>query len=193
MPNKALSLLLIFSLAFNIAFVGIWVHNIVTAEQDTHPERRGAADFWRNAGLDPEQREALREDSRTFKQEMAELGQELDRQQDRLLTLMAGEEPDEEAMRQCREKIHEIDRRRASLALKHMRRMREVLTPPQRRRWLEEMRRLGHGRGPGGHRGGFRPPPGGPPRPPLPDEGSRAETWQKHRPEPPPRGEDRER
>ncbi len=159
MHNKALSLLLIFSLAFNIAFVGIWLHNVVTGEDGADAERPAGGDFWRNVRLTDEQKGALQEDFNRLKQEISEQRQELEEQRDRLLALMAEEEPDENAIREYRERIDRIQGRIRELVVQHMHQTRDLLSPEQRRKWLEGMRQMGRHRGAQDRRRGFRGPP----------------------------------
>ena len=89
MRQTALTLVLIFSLAFNIAFVGIWVYNR-TAPRNPQAERPPAAGRraegaarrspngpWAALNLSPEQERRMRESWRTTAVRMRALNAEL--------------------------------------------------------------------------------------------------------------------
>ncbi len=162
MQNKLLSLLLIFSLAFNIAFVGIWAYNRTSPGPNALQAPSRAASPWERLEVAPEQRERLREQWRGLHAEVRSRRETLQRQRDRLLELMADPEPNEAPIRACRNNIERIQDEVRNLVLTHMRRMGEVLTPEQRRRMFHMLRgshrdRTGHGMPRRMHRPGAMP------------------------------------
>ncbi len=150
MYNKVLSLLLIFSLAFNLAFVGIWVYSL-KAEPET--SRRGVGPErapWTELGLGADQRKRMGEEWQRLRDEVGELKKELDRQQERLLDLMAAERPDRNAIQDCQQRIGEIQHEMRRLVTDHMMQTGQMLTPEQKQRWygmLKGLREAPGGRG----------------------------------------------
>lgn len=168
MRNKALALLLIFSLAFNIAFVGIWAYRGAARR---HRYRRLTRDAqvgrerppgpggppWAQLALAPEQEHRIREGWREVEGQMQSLREEVARHRDALLELMAAEEPEEQAVLAARERIDAVERQMRKLVVGQMLKTREMLTAEQRRQWLRMMRAHGERRGRGRWRGGPRP------------------------------------
>ncbi|MFO7956436.1 MAG: periplasmic heavy metal sensor [Candidatus Brocadiia bacterium] len=166
MYNKTLSLILIFSLAFNIAFVGIWAYNRFGEEQPAPaPVPRQT---WEQIGLDREQQRRMEQSWRGLQRELVPLQARLARERDRLLELMAEPDPDEEAIRATQRRMAAVQEEMRRCVMIHMRETRERLTPEQRRRMFHMMRTWGRRRGhaPAGRRrqGMGRPSgPGGQP------------------------------
>jgi Spy/CpxP family protein refolding chaperone len=145
MFNKALHLLLIFSLAFNIAFVGIWLYSrrlpdAVPPGAAGAPAGPPGGPPWDALALRPEQRKAVAERWGVVSREAADLSAQLDRERERLLQLMGEENPDWQAVRECEQRIDAGQRRLRQMTMTQMREMRELLTPEQRRAWFELMR-----------------------------------------------------
>jgi len=151
MYNKALSLLLIFSLAFNIAFVGIWLYN---RQRPVAPLPAGRHGGQERAGRQPMQALRLRDDQRRHlaelrgraRAETARLEADIQKQQERLLQLLAADQPDWKAVQDCEQRIAAGQKRLRELSLEQLRALRDILTPEQRRVWLEMMKARG-GRG----------------------------------------------
>ena len=184
--NKALALLLIFSLAFNIAFVGIWVHNRATRPAappagaighrpaDGQGLHRPGGGRWAQLGLTPAQEERLKASRRALDQKTKELAQKAREHRERLLALFEADPPDMQAAEAEQEALARVQREMRRAVMDQMKQMHDVLTPEQRRDWLRMMRSHGEGsrgRGPqAGPRAGGRRPRGGrpgaePPRP----------------------------
>jgi Spy/CpxP family protein refolding chaperone len=149
MTNKALALLLVFSLAFNIAFVGIWAHGRVG--------RRARREPWAELRLSPEQQKLVREGWDQVRRQLHAYRAEAAAQREELLGLLAADEPDQQAILSAQERIDITHRRMREVALGEMIRTGQALTPDQRQAWLRSVRVRARrfGRGPG--RGG-RPP-----------------------------------
>jgi Spy/CpxP family protein refolding chaperone len=144
MYQKALSLLLIFSLAFNIAFVGIWAYN------RTHPPARAARPPAATAqvpvpasleglSLTPDQRRQVVAAWRAAVAQTARVSAEVARERQRLFELMAAPEPDKQAIQACEQRIEAGQTRLGQLALNQMRQISELLTPAQRQAWFQMM------------------------------------------------------
>jgi Spy/CpxP family protein refolding chaperone len=160
MINKTLALIVIFSLAFNIAFVGIWAYTRVRpAPQRPAPARpvappAPAADgLWQQLGLTPEQQRSVVEEWRQVGHQVEGKQAEVRAQRARLIDLLQADVLDEQALRATRDKMDEDQQAVRELVFNRMLQLRQVLNPEQRRRWLEVMLRTseaaGGAKGPG--------------------------------------------
>jgi len=151
MYQKAQNLLLVFSLAFNIAFVGIWLHSRNRPEppralsprrpigaQALPPTQKAAAPL-QALKLTPQQRRTLSERWQKLRVESARLNAEVDGQRERLFNLMATENPDWQAIDACEKRIDEGQRRLRMMTMQQMRQLRDVLRPEQHRAFLKMM------------------------------------------------------
>jgi Spy/CpxP family protein refolding chaperone len=212
MLNRTLALLLIFSLAFNIAFVGIWAY------VRTHPAappppapgsgpeeapgtrrdagRGGGRMPWARLDLDPSQEEELRQLWADYQDQMRTLGREAGEHRSGLFELLEAEDLDTEAIQAEQDAIDDAQQEMSRLTLDQMRRVHRILSPEQRRRWLQTL--LAHGerlRGRFGEPGRGRGPRGM--RPPEGSRGGPRGRWGRPAgrpgPQPPRRGDLRER
>ncbi len=140
MSNKALSLILIFSLAFNIGFVGIWVHNITAPERPVRPAPGAPPPPWAQLPLQPHQRQSLRTDWQQLLAELEPLRADLLEKRNQLMDLLAAPDPDEAEVRRVNERLGELQERSRRLVLEHMERIRRALPAEQRRRMFDMLR-----------------------------------------------------
>jgi Spy/CpxP family protein refolding chaperone len=152
MLNKLLLLALVFSLAFNLAFAGIWAYRTVERRRHMPPPPPP----WGALKLMPEQQTKLRESWRQMGEKMAPLHAEAAKHRDALLELMAAENPDEKAVLAEQARVEQIEEQIRQLAMAQMLETRKILDPQQRAAWLEMMRARGERFGWGAHRGGPR-------------------------------------
>ena len=181
MFNKALSLLLIFSLAFNIAFVGMWVYNRTTRRPPRAalppgqaPGRSPAAVSprpWAPLNLQAPQQRKMTQDWAEVCRKIETLNAEGQQSREQLLDLLAAEKLDAEAIRACQQRIDETQEQVRRLVVDHMLRTRDALSPQQRARWVRMMKAAGQRRGRGQWSGDSRREP--PARPPGPTGGMR--------------------
>ena len=154
MINKALALILIFSLAFNIAFMGIWAHSRIRRGAPRPPAVLtpptpvpGEGGVWRQLGLTAEQERSVVEDWRQAGRQISATEAEVREQRARFINLLQADVLDEQAIRATRDKIEEDQQKVRELVFNRLLHLRQVLTPEQRRRWLELMLRTSEGRG----------------------------------------------
>jgi len=145
MYNRTLSLILVFSLAFNIAFVGIWAYNRFGEERPAPPPPPRQA--WEQIGLDREQQRRMEQSWRALQQQVAPLQARLARERDHLLELMAQADPDEQAIRAARRRMEAAQEQMRQRVMVHMQQTREQLSPEQRRRMFQMMRTRARRRG----------------------------------------------
>ena len=176
MRNAALTLVLVFSLAFNIAFVGIWVYHRPRPRPPlagrSYESRQGGmrrpSPPWAQFALTPDQEQKVSKGWREVEGRMRELRQDAADHRDRLFALMEEEPPDEAAVLEAQKSIEATQEQIRKLVVGQMLKTRELLDEEQRHQWLSKMRshgdRLGMRRwrnGPGPRRGRVR---GGPPQ-----------------------------
>lgn len=154
MINKALALILVFSLAFNIAFVGIYVHNRVErarprpfARRPVQPAGTAQGGGWRQFGLKGEQERRVLEDWRETGRKISAIDAEARELRARLIGLLQADTLDEPAIRATRDKLEEDQQKVRDLVFNRMLKLRQELTPEQRRRWVEMMLRTAQARG----------------------------------------------
>lgn len=184
MRSTILHLVLVFSLAFNIAFAGIWVyHRARPRPYGARPGpggRGGPGPAWDELDLTPEQERQVRESWRKVAGRLQELRQETGRQRDRLFDLLQAEAPDEAAILEAQRRIEESQEQSREAVVAQMMETRALLSTEQRRKWVEAMRvhgqrlgakrwRNGHARPGDGRPDGRRPQrgPGGRRRPQM--------------------------
>lgn len=186
MLNKTLALLLIFSLAFNVAFLGIWAYQ--RRERAEAPERqrqhqrgadgrreRGPGDeLWEKLGVSPEQKQQLDESHSELRRKTEALRQDARTHREQLYKLLESDLPDEAAVLTEQDAIGSIEQQQRRAVIEQMLEMRKILTPEQRQAWLRMMREFRERTRRRGRFGGPRsegkpagqPEPGqGPPRP----------------------------
>lgn len=184
MLNKALSLLLIFSLAFNIAFVGIWVYNRSTHVPSPAPAPDPRADAarppmpgppsWQQLSLRGPQERQITQGWREAHQKFEAVNAEMRKEREKLFDLLAADELDQEAIAACQQRIEAGQQAARQLVLEQMVKTREALTPEQRTNWMRMMKAAGQrhtrrrrqaGPRPGGPGGPRREAPVGPREP----------------------------
>jgi Spy/CpxP family protein refolding chaperone len=156
MINKALALIVIFSLAFNIAFVGIWAYTRVRpvpprpAPVRPTPPPAPAEGLWQQLGLTPEQQRSVVEEWRQVGHQIEAKQAEVRLVRTQLINLLQADVLDEQAVKATRDKMDEDQQAVRELVFNRMLQLRQVLNPEQRRRWLELMlESAGGAKGPG--------------------------------------------
>ena len=173
MRSTILHLVLVFSLAFNIAFAGIWVYHRsqprppalgVRPGSDAGGPQRG----WGQLDLPPEKERQIRESWEQVEGRLHEIRFELDEHRDTLFALLASDPPDDAAIAEVNKSIETLEEERRRIVMGQMMATRELLTPEQRTKWADSMRshgdrlgsrrwRNGHSRRGDGRRGDGRP------------------------------------
>jgi uncharacterized membrane protein len=182
MRQTVLTLVLIFSLAFNIAFVGIWVYSRTVPRgpeagpsarapgTPAGPSRGGAQPPWEALQLSAERERRIRENWRATAERIRALNAELEAERDRLFELFGAEEADEPAIAETQARIESLQAQVRQLAIRQMMDTRRGLSPAQRRELFQQMRARGAPRSrPRGRAPHGRGQPPGPRRGPAPD------------------------
>jgi len=155
MLRKAMPFLLIFSLAFNVAFGAVWVYRHGARRRWTPaPPRRPP---WAALGLTAEQEARIRDSWREAGPKIDALRAEAAKHREDLLGLMLAPKPDEQAILAAHGRVEAAEGQIRQLVIKQMVLTRNLLTDEQRREWLRLMKARGERFGWGRRRGGFRP------------------------------------
>ena len=190
MLNKTLALLLVFSLAFNIAFLAIWARGRRARAHDPGPppqeidqpeqQRRrpdgprtrgpGGDALWEDLGVSDEQKKLLNESREDLWRKSRALDEEARTHREQLYKLLESELPDEEAVLAEQDAIGRLEQQQRRAVVEQMLEMRRILKPDQRKVWLEKLRemrermhrrgRFGRGRRTRGSDGEAEPGPG---------------------------------
>lgn len=180
MLNKTLALLLVFSLAFNVAFLAIWAHGRRSRpdEPATMPPQevrqgwssrpggdgrrsRPPSDrLWEELEVTPEQKKQLDDSHARLTEKTETLRQEARTHREQLYKLMESELPDEAAVFAEQAAIDLIEQQQRRAVIEQMLEMRRILTPDQRQKWLEKMREFRERGRRRGRFGGQRPEAG---------------------------------
>jgi Spy/CpxP family protein refolding chaperone len=180
--NRWLDVVLIFSLAFNIAFVGIWGYHVFyvrpllekQAEQAGGRANGGTTAIsgveWADLELTPQQRQRLQALRTEVRPEVVQLRQEALAAQERYLELIEQSDPDPQEVQQALEQIAQLQARFRRASFQGLRRFHEMLDERQRDEFHRMFRRTFERGGPAapraggpGRRGPMRGGPSGPP------------------------------
>ncbi|MFO7871423.1 MAG: periplasmic heavy metal sensor [Kiritimatiellia bacterium] len=154
MWKKFVPLLIVLSVALNVAFVGSWaVHAIRAAHWRAGKLRHG--EVWcplhSRLNVTDAQWQEIEPRLAAFQKSARIVREEVNRRRTELLELIAAAEPDRETLRAKQDEILAGQRRMQDLVIEHLLGQMDVLTPVQQRELFEMMRRRSHctGQGPG--------------------------------------------
>ena len=154
MWKKFAPLLIVLSVALNIAFVGIWAARTVRAAHWRAANMRHG-EAWvplhRRLNVTDAQWQEIEPRLADFQKSARIVREEVNRRRAELLDLIAAAEPDRETLRAKQDEILAGQRRMQDLVIEHLLGQMDVLTPVQQRELFEMMRRRSHctGQGPG--------------------------------------------
>ena len=149
-------LVVIVSIALNLAFVGVWASRVLGPERWQCPgpgkhEGDNAA-IWcplhRKLGVSEKQRKQVEPQLVEFRKSSEALCQEISRKRLELIDLMAAPQPDREAIRAKQQEILAGQGRMQDMVVEQLLSERKILSPQQQQELFELLRRQG---GCGGH------------------------------------------
>lgn len=153
--NQAMSILLIFSLAFNIAFVGIWTYHFAYVrprmaklrQRPAPGEARPAALLRRLAKLDLNrtQKQRLRRDYVHLRRRLKDHMEPLKEARHEFLMLLQDPEANPQQLQAAQAAFARRQHRMQQAIFEHLLKVRQELTPPQRRAFGRMLYRA-HGR-----------------------------------------------
>jgi len=148
MWKKIVPLLIILSVALNLAFVGVWAaHSIRGRWFGRGPCRTGTGHseincpLHRRLGATPEQWKRIEPRVAEFRKSSQEICAEGMRKRGEMIDLVAAPEPDREAIAAKQEDILDGQRRMQQLVIEHLLAEKEVLTPAQQKELFDLLRR----------------------------------------------------
>ncbi len=153
MWKKVAPLLIVLSIALNIAFVGIWAVHAVRAHYADSRLRHGKiwSPLHRRLNVTDEQWREIEPRLADFQKAARDVREDVNRLRLEFLDLIAVAEPDREALRAKQEEILAGQRRMQELVIEHLLSQKNVLTPVQQKYLFDMMRRrsgcIGHGPG----------------------------------------------
>ncbi len=154
MWKKVVPLLIVLSVAINIAFFSIWaVHAVRAAHWGDGSLRQG--EVWcllhRRLNVTDEQWRQIEPRLVDFQTDARSVRESVTRYREELLDLIAAAEPDPEALHAKQEEILAGQRRMQELLIEHLLSQKDILTPVQQCELFDMMRRrsgrIGHGYG----------------------------------------------
>ena len=154
MWKKVVPVLVVLSVALNIAFVGIWaVHAVRSAPGRNGKESRNGVwcPLHRLLNVTDEQWREIEPRLVEFQAAAGSVREDVIRYREEMLDLIAAAEPDREALRAKQDEILAGQRRMQELMIEHLISQKETLTPAQQRELFEIIRRRSGcaGQGPG--------------------------------------------
>ncbi len=144
MWKKVAPLLIVLSVALNMAFVGIWaVHAFRTAHWSNGRLRHN--EVWcplhRRLNVTDAQWRQIEPRLADFQKAVQGIRENVNRSREELIALIAAAEPDRKALRAKQDEILAGQRRIQELVIEHLLSQRDVLTPIQQRELFDMMRR----------------------------------------------------
>jgi Spy/CpxP family protein refolding chaperone len=140
MGGKLVSLLVVFSLALNGAFVAGWVTHTVPALLAPASGADDCCPLYQKLGTSEAQWQQLEPRLAAFRQSAQGICREIDRQQRELLDLIAAPETDRAAVRAKQEAIRDGQRRIQDLVVEHLLAEKALLTPSQQKALFDLIR-----------------------------------------------------
>ena len=156
MWKRIAPLLIILSVALNIAFVGVWGVHVVRGHwggsgrcgREEARERVGCP-MYRRLDVTDEQRQRLEPRLTEFRRKAQAICQEVTRLRGELIDLIAAAEPDRKAIAAKQEQIGASQQRMQQLVVERLLAEKRVLTAQQQQQWFDMLQRRsacdGHG------------------------------------------------
>ena len=155
MSPRILGLALCFSLAFNVAFLGMWGYRRAAPPPPAQPapvEGESPSDkMWADLGLNEEQKILIEMERQDVAERVSGILADNERERGHLLELLKAPNPDRGAIRDAHLRIGENQRQLREIAVAHMLNAMSELTPEQRTEWAERLKELGERREPSRH------------------------------------------
>lgn len=150
MWKKIAPLVVVFSVALNIAFIGTWVARAARIQRETKEAYSGQVwcPLHRRLGVSPEQWRRIEPQLDAFRRESQAVSAEMNRLRGELIDLIAGEQPDREAIEAKQEEIRARQRRMQKLVIEHLLTEKETLTAEQQRELFDMIRQRSGCQGP---------------------------------------------
>lgn len=142
MWKRTAPLLIVLSLAMNVAFIGAWVVHVVRADQLVDEAEEGAVwcPLHRVLGVTEEQWKRIEPRISEFRHRSQMIRSEMNRLRIELIELVAADEPDMEAIAARQEQIRAGHEQMQELVIEHLLAEKEMLTDEQRMELFDLLR-----------------------------------------------------
>ncbi|MBN1341792.1 MAG: periplasmic heavy metal sensor [Phycisphaerae bacterium] len=156
--RKIAPLLVVLSVAVNVAFVGVWAAsavNVAAAPSDERPSCQGSDGVWcplhKRLGVTPEQWRQLEPELTEFRKASQAICGEVNRKRKEMIDLIATPEPDRQAITAKQEEILAAQRKMQTLVINRFIAEKRILDPDQQKELFALLRQRGglRGHGPG--------------------------------------------
>lgn len=151
MWKKIAPLLIVLSVALNVAFVGVWVVHAARAHWLAEGFRNG--EVWcplhRRLNVTDEQWQQIEPRLTEFRHQSQAICADMNRLRTELIDLIAGDEPDPGAIAAKQEQIRAGQQRMQELVVEHLLAEKAVLTPEQQKELFDLVRKRTACHGPG--------------------------------------------
>jgi len=148
MWKKIAPLLIVLSVALNVAVIGVWAAHVVRGHwigRDRYGHGDGSEDVWcplhRRLNVTDEQWRRLGPRMGEFQRQSQAVCAELNRLRNEVIDLVAAAEPDRQAIAAKQEEILVGQRRMQQLVIEHLLAEKEALTPQQQEELFNLLRR----------------------------------------------------
>jgi Spy/CpxP family protein refolding chaperone len=136
-------LLVLLSVALNVAFVGGWVTRTIHAAhekkvvQSSEGTHAGIPVFYEQLGVTQEQWQKIRPQLETFQASALAVFQDINRRRQEFLALLAAPQADRATIAEKQKEILAAQARMQELVISHILAEKKLLTPEQRRKYFE--------------------------------------------------------
>ena len=152
MWKKIGPLLIVLSVALNVAFIGVWAVRAVGRRRSVEPVD-GGGKVWcplhRRLNVTDEQRRQIEPRLAAFRRDSQSRGHEIGRLRGEMIDLIAADEPDRQAIASKQEEMRDEQRQMQQLVIEHLLAEKEVLTAEQEKELFDMLRRRSACAGPG--------------------------------------------
>jgi len=152
MWKKIAPMLVVLSVALNVAFIGVWaVHTARAHWPAERPDDDGAVwcPLHRRLNVTDRQWQRIEPRLAAFRRDSQSRRREISRLRGEMIDLIAADEPDRQAIAAKQEEIRAGQQRMQKLVIEHLLAEKEVLTPEQGKELFEMLRRRSACPGPG--------------------------------------------
>ncbi len=140
--KRYLPLLVIFSVALNVAFVGVWIVHAAQAHASTQQvDERGVwCALHRHLDVGEEQWERIEPRMRAFQEKRHAIADRIHRHRQSLIDAIASDDPDMERINEHKQRIHQSQKEMQRHVIEHLLEQKQLLTEAQQNKLFELMR-----------------------------------------------------
>ena len=136
-------LLVLLSVALNVAFVGSWTMHAIRASEGQRPARATGGpsaampSLYEQVGTTKDQWQQIRPQLETFRASALAVFERINQRRQEMLVLLAAPQADHAGIAEKQKEIRAAQAQMQELVTSHILAEKEILTPPQRQRYFE--------------------------------------------------------